>query len=161
MKCAFCNEMATVHLTQIVGEKMQKIDLCEKCAKEKGISDSMAFSLTDMLLGDETAKNHIHEGELSCPQCGFTETDFKKTGRLGCPACYETFSEIVETILKDMHKGVVHKGKTPKKFAKAQFYQTKIKRLQEDLKKAVAQEKYEEAATIRDEIAQLENLIKS
>ncbi|QSR86148.1 UvrB/UvrC motif-containing protein [Candidatus Methylacidiphilum infernorum] len=161
MKCAFCNEEATVHLTQIVGEKMQKIDLCEKCAKEKGISDSMAFSLTDMLLGEDTSKHVAHEGELSCPQCGFTQTDFKKTGRLGCPACYQTFAEIVETILKDMHKGVVHRGKTPKKFAKVQFYQSKIKRLQEDLKKAVAQEKYEEAATIRDEIAQLENLIKS
>ena len=34
MLCCVCKEKtATVHLTQITGDKMQKVDLCEDCAK--------------------------------------------------------------------------------------------------------------------------------
>ena len=52
MICEVCqSENATVHLTQIISGKMQKIDLCEKCAKEKGVADPAGFSLADMLLG--------------------------------------------------------------------------------------------------------------
>ena len=52
MICEVCQqENATVHLTQIISGKMQKIDLCEKCAKEKGVADPAGFSLADMLLG--------------------------------------------------------------------------------------------------------------
>ena len=36
MLCCVCKEKtATVHLTQITGDKMQKVDLCEDCAKSK------------------------------------------------------------------------------------------------------------------------------
>ena len=30
---------------------MQKVDLCEECAKTKGVNDPAAFSLADLLLG--------------------------------------------------------------------------------------------------------------
>ena len=53
MICEVCQtENATVHLTQIISGKMQKIDLCEKCAKEKGVADPAGFSLpfTDSVL---------------------------------------------------------------------------------------------------------------
>ena len=95
MICEVCQtENATVHLTQIISGKMQKIDLCEKCAKEKGVADPAGFSLADMLLG-LGAGEEIKAGgsdELQCPQCGFTQPDFKKTGRLGCANCYTTFA---------------------------------------------------------------------
>ena len=51
MTCCVCKEKpATVHLTQIQGDKVQKVDLCEECAKTKGVNDS-TFQLADMLLG--------------------------------------------------------------------------------------------------------------
>ena len=51
MLCSICKEKpATVHLTDIKGDKMQKVDLCEECAKNKGVNDS-TFALADMLLG--------------------------------------------------------------------------------------------------------------
>ena len=50
MICEVCqSENATVHLTQIISGKMQKIDLCEKCAKERGVADPAVFSLADIL----------------------------------------------------------------------------------------------------------------
>ncbi len=52
MLCCICKEKeATVHLTQIAGDKMQKVDLCEECAKTKGVNDPTGFSLADLLLG--------------------------------------------------------------------------------------------------------------
>ncbi|SDU24284.1 protein arginine kinase activator [Verrucomicrobium sp. GAS474] len=162
LKCQFCTETATVHLTQIVGGKMQKIDLCEKCAKEKGVSDPAGFSLADMLLGLGAADQikTATPDELICPQCGFTQPDFKKTGRLGCAACYETFNEGLATILKDMHKGTSHKGKAPTRFAKQRIFADQMRDLRKDLQKAITEEKYEEAASLRDKISQLESQLK-
>jgi len=163
MKCQFCNEPATVHLTQIVGGKMQKIDLCEKCAKEKGVADPTGFSLADMLLGlgaAEQMKGTSVASELVCQQCGFTQPDFKKTGRLGCALCYDTFGEGLTSILKDMHKGTSHKGKVPTRLARNQIYESQIKELRKNLHQAIADEKYEEAAQLRDQINQIEVQLK-
>ena len=163
MKCQFCSEPATVHLTQIVGGKMQKIDLCEKCAKEKGVADPAGFSLADMLLGLGAADQmkSTSTTELVCPQCGFTQPDFKKTGRLGCAVCYETFGEGLSSILKDMHKGTTHKGKVPARLAQQQIYATRMHDLRKDLQTAITEEKYEESASLRDQISQLEAQLKA
>ena len=45
-----CND-ATVFLTQIVEGKMQKVNLCENCSKEKGVTYPTGFALADLLLG--------------------------------------------------------------------------------------------------------------
>ena len=52
MLCCICKEKeATVHLTQTTGEKMQKFDLCEDCANQKGVNDPAGFSLVVLLHG--------------------------------------------------------------------------------------------------------------
>lgn len=150
-----------MHLTQIAGEKMQKVDLCEECAKEKGVNDPAAFSFADMLLGlgasQEVAKG-TGRRESACPSCGFTQADFKKSGRLGCPACYEHFSEGLMSLLKSMHKGLRHVGKVPKRFRKlkaALDTSDQLETLQARLSKAIEQEKFELAAELRDQIKAL------
>ena len=45
-----CND-ATVFLTQILEGKMQKVNLCDACSKEKGVQDPTGFALADLLLG--------------------------------------------------------------------------------------------------------------
>lgn len=159
MLCCICKEKpATVHLTQIAGDKVQKVDLCEECAKQKGADDPAAFSLADLLLG-LGASQEIDKGaggeELKCPQCGFTQADFKKTGRLGCAECYQTFSDGLETLLKGMHKGTKHTGKTPRALQGKTNLADQIKQLAKDLDEAVAHEQFEEAAALRDEIKKL------
>src|SRR6059058_2010237 len=76
-----CND-AAVFLTQIVDGKMQKVNLCEGCSKEKGVQDPTGFALADLLLGIGAAEE-IEKGgsNTRCPVCGFTQADFKKTGR--------------------------------------------------------------------------------
>ena len=86
-----CND-ATVFLTQILEGKMHKVNLCEACSKEKGVQDPTSFALADLLLGIGAAEE-IEKGAPTqkCPVCGFSQADFKKTGRLGCSECYVTF----------------------------------------------------------------------
>jgi protein arginine kinase activator len=156
MLCMICKQNeAKVHLTQIVGDKMQKVDLCEECAKAKGVNDPAGFSLADMLLGlgaskeiEETAGGE----ELKCGQCGFSQADFKKSGRFGCSECYTTFAEPLEGLLKSMHKGTRHAGKVPQALQKSRDLFERLKSLQKKLEKAITAENFEEAATLRDEI---------
>lgn len=159
MQCSICKEKpATVHLTQIVGDKMQKLDLCEECAKAKGVNDPAGFALADLMLGLGAAQEldpSVSGTELKCARCGFTQADFKKSGRLGCPECYQTFSDGLNGLLKTMHKGTRHVGKAPEALRASRDNADKLKTLQKKLAKAVESENFEEAAQIRDEIKQL------
>src|SRR6185436_18345932 len=149
MQCMICKQNeAKVHLTQIVGEKMQKVDLCEECAKTKGVNDPAGFSLADLLLGlgasQEIAQSSGGE-EIKCPGCGFSQADFKKAGRLGCAECYTTFAEGLEGLLKSMHKGTRHTGKVPNALRHGRDLSERLKVLQKKLDKAVTEEDFEEA----------------
>jgi len=158
MLCCICKEKeATVHLTQIAGDKMQKLDLCEGCAKSKGVNDPTGFSLADLLLGlgaSQEIEQAAGGAELKCPACGFTQADFKKAGRLGCPDCYRTFAEALEGLLKTMHKGTRHVGKVPEALRQSRDINDRLTALEKSLSKAVLEEDFERAAQLRDEIKQ-------
>ncbi len=158
MTCDVCKtNQATVFLTQIVDGKMQKVNLCEACSKEKGVTDPTGFALADLLLGLGAAQEiEKGSGSQKCTICGFSQADFKKTGRLGCAHCYETFEEGLSSLLKAMHKGTSHIGKIPSRLAKTLQLDAEMKTLQKDLERAVAEENYESAAEIRDKIKQIE-----
>lgn len=150
-----CND-AAVFLTQILEGKMQKVNLCDACSKEKGVQDPTGFALADLLLGIGAAEE-IEKGAPTqkCGVCGFTQADFKKTGRLGCSACYITFSEGLGSLLKAMHKGTEHVGKLPERANREIELSDRMRTLTENLRKAVAEENYETAASLRDQIKQL------
>jgi len=158
MLCCVCKEKpATVHLTEIKGDKVQKVDLCEACAKSKGVNDS-SFALADLLLGlgaSQEIDPSAAGTELKCPQCGFTQADFKKSARLGCPACYQAFAEGLEGLLKTMHKGIRHAGKVPEVLRRTRETADRMKLLQKKLNQAIQEEDFEQAATLRDEIKKM------
>ncbi len=163
MKCDVCKEAeATVHLTQIVSGAMQKIDLCEGCAKVKGVSDPTGFSLADLLLGlgqGETASGiGIVSPELRCPGCGMTQSDFKRSGRLGCAQCYKTFAEGLAPLIRGMHKGEQHIGKRPPNYTETLADEERLKSLRSELERAVKSEDFEKAAELRDRIRKLEQV---
>lgn len=159
MLCCICKEReATVHLTQIAGDKMQKVDLCEECAKTKGVNDPTGFSLADLLLGlgaSQEMEQAAGGTELKCPRCGFTQADFKKAGRLGCPDCYKTFADGLESLFKSMHKGTRHVGKVPESRRQSRDLSERLKNLQKKLAKAIEDENFEQAANLRDEIKEM------
>ena len=170
MKCDVCDsEKATLFFTQLVEGKKKKVNLCKTCADDKGVTDPTGFALADMLEGmgqeEVIAEPTLHSSEKKCEVCGFTQSDFKKTGRFGCSACYLVFNDGLDSLLEAMHKNTRHKGKQPTKFEESIVSTTpepeipdtnRLDELRDNLKASVEAEDYEEAARLRDAIAQLE-----
>ncbi len=179
MLCDICHQRdATIHLTQVVNNDVRKLHLCEACARESGV-DVDTPSLTELLLGfGESAGPSAPPRGRVCPACKLRQSDFKKTGRLGCPECYAAFAQELEPMLQAMHRRVQHVGKHPSRapappapvpvkppvpgMAKpvapaaskpAAQGPEDIAALQRALEAAVVREEYEEAARLRDRIA--------
>ena len=151
LKCSICDQEATVHLTQIVNNKIHKVDLCEACAQKKGVTDPEGFSLADLM--SKTPLTPVSgEAQLVCASCGQESADFRRTGRLGCSDCYGVFRSLVFPVLEDMHAGTAHQGKVPTAALGRQSSQMQLKKLLDSLARAVAEEAYEDAAKFRDQI---------
>lgn len=155
MKCDVCQtQEASVFLTEIVQGKMKKANLCPACAKAKDVEQS-GFGLVEAL-GLASAELEMTPAGTKCPVCGFSQTDFKKTGRFGCSSCYDVFADLLAPMLKNMHKGTQHIGKKPADFERLAEQSRKLDALRTDLDAAVKAEEYEKAATLRDQLKQLE-----
>lgn len=156
MKCQVCQKKeSTVHFTEIIGDKIIKLHLCEECAKKKGIGMDASFALGDFLsiLTDSEIVAEEEE-KLSCPQCGLNLEKFRKEGRLGCGQCYRTFEKTLVTLIKSIHKSDHHTGKSrPAPAAGKPGRDVGV--LKQSLQKAVADEEFEKAARLRDLIKKL------
>lgn len=154
LKCSNCDNEATVHLTQIVNNKIIKVDLCETCAQAKGVTDPEGFSLADLLTKSNISAES-QEPNLTCPDCGLETADFRRTGRLGCSTCFGVFAPLLRPVLEDMHVGTSHKGKVPELALTRQSAHAELEALENALAAAIAEEAYEEAAKYRDQIRSL------
>jgi protein arginine kinase activator len=163
MTCELCGEHeAVVHIQQIVGDDVYDLHLCEGCAKDKGISskaDKIELTLSEILTGllDDEQMSASKRAALECPNCGKKYDDFRKEGTLGCVECYNTFGLEIKTLLKNMGGKIRHTGKYP---AKLKMYKTLLidkEVLKQNLKEAVKNENYEEAAALRDRLNEIES----
>ena len=165
MLCDICEKNpATVHLTEIIDDKMTELHLCEGCAQKKGAQMESHFGLADLLagladLGDQFTKTK-KETTIKCPRCGLTYEDFKKVGRLGCGECYSAFREALLPLLKRIHGSTQHYGKSPTKksvkVVKMTRAKNELQELKEKLHHAIKLEEFEEAAKLRDKIREME-----
>lgn len=171
MECTFCkSKEATCHLTKIVDGKVVEVHVCANCIPEINDDNLVNFDIWDAVsklaasLGvpdpsesiepeaeDEiTAKSFlIEEGEEEgpCPTCGFTGDNLRKVGRLGCPDCYGHFKEMLTDVLADCQKFTQHSGKVPQSMIKV-----KVRFMEKALDEAVKEERFEDAAQIRDQL---------
>ena len=173
---------ANVKYTKIVNGVKTEYNLCSSCAKKMGVGDEIEIPFTlNSFLGDlfndyaQTSfvprlKNSI----IKCKTCGTSYDDFINTGVFGCSDCYTTFEGPINALLKSINGTDKHVGKGPKGKGQAinleidskedekenveekknenESKEEKLARLQKELDKAIKEEKYEEAAKIRDEI---------
>jgi len=162
MKCDSCDNKATVFYTQVTEGKLKKFTLCESCAHQKGITDP-----NSLLMAGEAFKPSSGSGESSdfvssdrsnsgyCDTCGFTLGDLQKVGRLGCPDCYGAFAPEIGRRLSSMHKGESHVGHVPSGLVHQIELDESFKKKELELEKAIFDERYEEAAKLRDELERL------
>ena len=156
--CETCGKkVATVHWTEMVNDAVKKMHLCEACAAAKGLDINNPAAFPDVLFGLGPQKEPAtKEQDIACPLCHMRISDFKKTSRLGCQACYDTFADELKPLLAAMHKGNQHVGKVPahkkaKTEAKVGLLPSPAV-LRRKLETAIAAEQYEEAACLRDQI---------
>lgn len=166
MECQECHTRpAALHFTKIVNEDKIEYHLCERCAKEKGhvMSASSSFTIHDLLSGllnfDQplSGKQEQKVTVMKCPTCGLTYSEFTKSGKFGCDDCYYTFDEKLDPVFRRVHSGNTdHKGKIPKRAGEDLNKKKHISTLKEQMQKHIANEEFEKAAEVRDEIRTLE-----
>lgn len=163
MLCDRCQKYpATVCLTKIINGEKTEINLCSHCAVESEkyyVEKEVAFQNFLSGLLDIVSKQPDHLTEknvIACKSCGMTYQNFKKTGKIGCANCYSTFNLFLPQILRRIHGNNSHTGKIPKKTQSALIVKRTLKELRDQLKIAIENEHFEEAARLRDKIKELD-----
>jgi len=159
--CQVCKKnLATVHLTEIIKNKKREIHLCEDCAGKKGVAfKSYQFSIPDLLsslVNSQAAQEIAKMSQIKCPVCGLSYLEFRQHGRLGCATDYTVFKEGLIPLLEKIHGSAEHLGKIPGSSGDAREMSKELIELRQALKRAVDNEDYEQAASIRDRIRKLE-----
>lgn len=176
MLCQNCNNNeANVRYTQIINGEKKEMFLCDKCSKELGI-DNMKLSLPidfssffgDLLNEYDSSFMPLLQkpNELKCDKCNMTYNEFMELGKFGCDNCYDAFSRRIDTILKRLQGSNRYSGRKAEENEEIQNEVVReeetsskeeiIQKLKLQLKQLVQEEKYEEAAKVRDEIKKLE-----
>lgn len=173
MKCQICKKNeANIIFTQIVDDEKIVLQICSKCAAEKGISiaiEKPTAPKVNSLLGSVTCvfgekvsetdtgkKEEAVDPDLACAECGLTFVEFKKTGLFGCDKCHRVFGKYIRNLLKQIHGTDVYEGKSPKTISPEGEKIQQLKVLRAELKRRIDGEEYERAAELRDRIADLE-----
>ena len=177
MKCENCGKNnANVKYTQIINGEKKQMFLCEECSQKLGINDlhfNMPINFTSFLADFFNDMNDIslmpssdNVNTIKCKKCGLTWDDFLHTGKFGCSNCYDDFELRIDPILRSMQGATNHVGRLGEvrqgnsvkqnlddKIQKEENENVrKIEKLKNDLKQAIKEERYEDAAKIRDEI---------
>ena len=160
MLCDKCKKNnATVHIRSVVNGVATEKNLCGYCAANEGYNDIQHNSLAQMLASvfNDTVSLSGGAKTLRCPCCNSTFEQIAKSGKLGCSECYTAFKEKLLPSLKRLHGSTEHIGRIPNKAPLAVKTDTEsIEYLKMKLNELVAEEKFEEAATVRDKIKKIE-----
>ena len=166
MLCDKCKKNpATVHMQQFIMGKKAELHLCQEC--------TFSFSVPEIPIALENVFKGFLEQMQSkifplspqaanktstnvCGSCGMTGEELKSGGKLGCRECYSSFSEEIGAILKNVQSSTRHAGKFPKRQGKEMLSIRQAGDLREKLNQAIAEENFELAAKLRDEIRALE-----
>lgn len=187
MLCQVCKKNdAVVTYTEIVNGVKNEKHICQECANKYtsfggapfiiGNNDLLSSLLASVLGygGNNVSDSGIKKTNVACPSCGMTYNEFLKYSKYGCVDCFKTFSPILESYLKKIQGSCEHTGKVPYKTketvvlpknesvpeAVADKGIPRIELLRQQLQQAIADEAYEEAARLRDQIKVLKEEAK-
>lgn len=167
MMCDECGiRPANIRLTTIVNGEKKERNLCSECLarnqKFKTDFSALAGHLSGLLGALKTGGTEKEEDipDIHCSNCGMTYEKFRKTGMVGCAQCYSDFREPLQTLMSRVHGHTQHVGRTPGGEDSSISIRMKVERLRRSLTKAIADEEYEAAASLRDQIRALESQLK-
>lgn len=161
MLCDDCKKNdASIHFSQIVNNEKTEMNLCPVCAGKRGFSEHTHGSEFGVgnLVSKIAAEYESEQGAASCPRCRLKYVDFKKSGRLGCGHCYESFEVRLHDLIRKIHGSDTHVGKVPKSIEPVVAKSRQIDSMRKALKDAIQAEDFEKAAKIRDKVRKLEGV---
>ena len=172
MICQECNKrQATLHFTKILNGEKTELHLCEVCAGDKsemfpGTTPNFSINhLLSGLLNFEPGPSSLGEvsteKNLRCETCGMSYSQFGKTGRFGCVDCYEAFASRLDPIFRRIHGDMKHNGKVPRRSGEKIKLRKEIQEMKHLLQQRIANEEFEQAAVLRDEIKKLEQQVQT
>lgn len=165
-----------------VKKEMALCDKCAKSLGLESLDFNIPINFSSFLgdfLGGASEMDFLpsftKKETLQCEHCKMTYDEFVNTGKFGCSNCYDVFSNGLDNVLKHIHGSSNHVGRrsrltTSSKTQKQEGqikkdnkeneksshetneHEEKLKQLNKELKKAIKEERYEDAAKIRDEI---------
>ncbi|MCC8073321.1 MAG: UvrB/UvrC motif-containing protein [Clostridiales bacterium] len=171
MLCQHCNKNeATTYVKKNINGQKEEMHLCSECAKELGVMDEFKMPTIGEMFGDTFLGNFLGAGVAAmnslagvdrCQTCGASFNDIVKSGRLGCSDCYSKFEDKLDPSIRKIHGKTKHVGKyvsyteeeEPKKAEKTK--ESELDSLKAQLKDAVKEQRFEDAAVIRDKINSL------
>ncbi|MDK2896893.1 MAG: protein arginine kinase activator [Candidatus Atribacteria bacterium] len=161
MKCDFCHQedaRLIVYLMDEVGSCQSRFFLCSTCAEKIAFSHLIKTeSLTPASYGEPALSGQEAIPSFQCSFCQTTLDNFLRTGYLGCPKCYQVFSDRVQDFLANCQPGSFHTGAVPSNWLKRKKLKRGIEKLEQDLSRCLREENYEKA----DQIKRLINKLKS
>lgn len=166
MKCQHCNEReATTHIKKNINGNKTEMHLCSACAKELGVAEEFsaesffADTFFGNLLGAGIPAMNVLSGVERCECCGSSFNDIVKSGLVGCANCYNKFEDKLEPSIVKIHGKTKHVGKnvtyTVDETEKTEAPKDTAESLKEELKQAVKDQRFEDAAVLRDKIKEL------
>ena len=167
MVCENCKQRhAKVTVTQVQDGQKFTHHYCEVCAaqfhpfhydvQEEPISLQQFISNWFGSPIQQQVQNKQPQQTTSCTKCGFTYRQFLKQGKFGCTQCYSTFYEHLPAIFEKLHGGTEHIGSVENKTSDTERLVQHIEELRQQIKQAIEQERFEDAASIRDQIKVLQ-----
>lgn len=186
MLCSNCGKREVeVLIKQVINQEVHNLNLCKECAEELGFispevpSITISFSLNEkeMQVPSKSRRNSAKDqrerayDEMTCAGCGMQYAQFRETGLLGCPTCYEAFRFPLGALLQKEQGAESHWGGSSEMFSDIEIApnaerlaaeerlrsgrEATLERLRSELSEAVACEEYERAAQLRDEISEM------
>lgn len=164
MLCENCGKnTATTHIKKIINGVATSRHLCNECAAEYGISGFGGGGIANMLssmFGDVLTDNQSLRAK-TCKKCGATFREIVNSGRVGCEECYTEFYSELLPYIKRVHGSTKHVGKVPNNAPLAVVPNDELPELRRQLHELVLKEEFEQAATVRDRIKELEKKVQN
>lgn len=156
MLCEKCNKNhATTHIKTVVNGIVREYNLCSECAAKSGYGSNSITGMLASMLGDMSSVKL--QSQKTCKVCGATFADIAHNGKMGCSECYTTFKDEILPYLKRVHGATQHTGKIPNRAPLIVRPKEKtVDGLRQELSRLVAEERYEQAAVVRDKIKEME-----
>ncbi len=153
--CEVCRvNTATIHLTQIQNGETLTRHICEDCAEEEGIPFGHGRHNDDE--DDFGSPVENVDEPIICPRCGTTEDQLAAFGEVGCSKCFETFREFLDE-RSSYHSAFRRYDGKKYRHSGSRSFQSELDTLRRELGTAIAEQRFETAAVLRDRILELES----